>query len=131
MKTFMTICWTAVLLVAIVEAQGPPYDRYQSIPHQEAQPPMPFQQQMPPEYAFRPDLSNPEYGNCLQWERNWKTLWYRYSEYYNQVRMMHPGDQRFGPATRYLQSMKMELDAAWNTFRNNCIYFPRTRRDRR
>ncbi|MDQ1237959.1 MAG: hypothetical protein QG577_143 [Thermodesulfobacteriota bacterium] len=80
---------------------------------------------MPQEYAFRPDLSNPEFGNCLQLEKNWKALWERYTNYYEQVRMMHPGSPQFGQATRILQHMKMELDAAWNAFQGQCIYFPR------
>jgi hypothetical protein len=129
-KTIAIFFWSAFLLAGVVEAQGPSYPPYPSAPYQGGRPPMSSQQEMPSEYAFRPDLSNPEYGACLQLEKNWKALWHRYSQYYNQVRMMHPGDPQFGPATRYLQNMKMELDAAWNTFRNNCIYFPRSRRER-
>jgi len=83
------------------------------------------QAEMPQEYAFRPDLSNPEFGNCLQLEKNWKGLWDRYTNYYHQVAMMHPGSPQFGQATRVLQHMKMELDAAWNAFSSQCIYFPR------
>lgn len=83
------------------------------------------QEEMPQEYAFRPDLSNPEFGNCLQLEKNWKALWERYTNYFQQVRMMHPGSPQFGQATRILQQMKMELDHAWNAFRSQCIYFPR------
>lgn len=130
LKTLLAIFWS-VSFVAMAEAQGPPYGQYSPMPYQRVGPPGTPQQKMPSEYAFRPDLSNPEYGNCLQLEKNWKALWHRYNQYYNQVQMMNPGHPQFGPTTRYLQGMKLELDAAWNTFRSNCIYFPRAGRDRR
>jgi hypothetical protein len=76
------------------------------------------------EYAFRPDLTNPEFGECLQLEKNWKVLWGRYTQMYEQTRWMHPSNSQYIQTTYYLQQLKMQLDAAWNTFSSRCIYFP-------
>lgn len=77
------------------------------------------------EYAFRPDLSNPEYGECLQLEKQWKALWANYTQYYNQARMMYPGNPQYAQITYYLQNLKPQLDAAWNAFSGKCVYFPK------
>src|SRR5271157_2435596 len=51
----------------------------QAPPAQPMQPPAPGppaqQQQMPGEYAFRADLTNPQYGECLGLERTWQANW--------------------------------------------------------
>jgi hypothetical protein len=126
-STTILVVFVSGLFMSVAHGQIPypaqgqrPMGPYQAGPGQG-----PPQANMPQEYAFRPDLSNPEFGNCLQLEKNWKAFWERYTNYYEQVRMMHPGSPQFGQATRVLQHMKMELDAAWNAFQGQCIYFPR------
>lgn len=76
------------------------------------------------EYVFRPELTNPEYGECLQLEKNWKSLWTNYAQVYEQTRWMPPNSPQYVQTTYYLQQLKMQLDAAWNTF-SKCIHFPR------
>ena len=96
-----------------------------------AQPtPVPPQQQNQPsgqglEYAFRPDLTNPEFGMCLKMEKNWRALWQQYMQVYNQLRMMSPQDPRYAQMMRYAYSLKARHDAAWQNFTNRCVYFPR------
>jgi hypothetical protein len=87
----------------------------------------PGQQKPPPgkEYVFRPELTNPEFGECLQLEKNWKTLWGNYTQIYEQTRWMHPSSPQYAQTTYYLQQLKMQLDAVWNTFSTKCIHFPR------
>lgn len=85
----------------------------------------PQQPRQPQEYAFRPDLSNPEYGECLQLEKNWKALWERYAQMYQQTRWIYPGNPQYAQTTYYLQQLKMQLDGAWYAFSSRCIYFPR------
>lgn len=86
-----------------------------------AQPP----QQMPSEYAFRPNLSNPEFGECLQLERNWKTLWNSYYQAYAHAQGMSPSDAQYQQMAAYVNNLRYQLDAAWSNFSQKCIYFPR------
>ena len=85
------------------------------------------QQQQPLEYAFRPDLSNPEYGACLNLEKRWKALYQNYYSAYNQARMMNPRDPQYAQMANYVNSMKAQMDAAWADFSGRCVYFPRHR----
>lgn len=98
---------------------------------QQPAPGMPMQPQQPPgqgsgslEYAFRPDLTNPEFGVCLNLEKQWKDLWQHYYQLYSQIRTMNPNDPRYARLTYYAQGMKAQLDAAWNDFSSRCVYFP-------
>ena len=101
---------------------GPPGQPVQPQPVQ----PQPGQSQggHPSEYAFRPDLSNPEFGRCLNLEKRWKALWQRYYQLYNQARMMNPNDRQYAQLTYYVQVVKQQLDAAWREFSGKCVYFP-------
>ena len=77
--------------------QAQPAPAYpQPQPAQPMQPPAPGppaqQQQMPGEYAFRGDLTNPQYGECLALERTWQANWYRYAAEYQRAIMMNPKD---------------------------------------
>lgn len=85
------------------------------------QPPPGFQQ--PLEYAFRPELTNPEYGQCLAMEKQWKDLWNQYNQLYHQARMLNPRDPRYAQMTYYLYDLKRRLDGAWNNFAARCVYF--------
>ncbi len=110
------------LLPTIACSQAPYY------PQAPAQP-MPGQQpapgpQMPSEYAFRPDLTNPQYGECLGLERNWQGLWQRYAMEYQRAMAMNPRSPEYAEMTRYMQGLKQQLDQAWNIFSSRCIYFP-------
>ncbi|MBI4965074.1 MAG: hypothetical protein HY913_17505 [Desulfomonile tiedjei] len=82
------------------------------------------QQQQPMEYAFRPDLSNPEFGECLELEKNWRALWQRYAQVYQQVTTMNPSDPQYRQMALYAQGLKQHLDAAWNAFSGKCVYYP-------
>ncbi len=79
--------------------------------------------QPPLEYAFRPDLTNPQYGECLQLEKNWRALAERYYQLYSQARAMqnHPG---YAQMTWRLRTLRGQMDAAWQTFSSRCVYFP-------
>lgn len=98
-----------------------PQRRPQPVPQDQPQAPG----QQPLEYAFRPDLTNPEYGECLQLERNWQNLYQKYYQMYSYVRTMSPGDPQYAQTAYYVQHLKSQLDTAWNTFSNRCVYFPR------
>jgi hypothetical protein len=87
-------------------------------------PPAQQQQQAPGEYAFRGDLTNPEYGECLALERTWQANWYRYAAEYRRAIMMNPKDPNFPQMTRYIQGLKQQLDQSWSIFSSKCIYFP-------
>ena len=133
-----------VIILAVVLALVPasawsqaPYPPQQPYPGQapmapvgpplQQQPPA-VQQEQPLEYAFRPDLSNPEYGECLRLEKNWRGLWQRYAQIYQQVRYMNPNDPQYRQMASYAQNMKQQLDSAWNDFSGKCIYFPSRRK---
>lgn len=90
-------------------------------------PPAAPQQEQPLEYAFRPDLTNPQYGQCLQMEKQWKALWQQYYHFYNQHRMMNPADESYRQMTQYVMGLKQQLDYAWATFSAQCIHFPSRR----
>jgi len=98
--------------------QPPPPQAPQQQPYGNPQP------QSADQYAFRPNLSNPEYGECLQLEKNWKSLYFRYYQQYEQARLSGAAAS-YAP---YLQSLKQQLDAAWNAFSSRCIYFPKQRK---
>ncbi|MFH1112539.1 MAG: hypothetical protein V1792_01335 [Pseudomonadota bacterium] len=87
--------------------------------------PVPRQSDSPLEYAFRPDLTNPEFGQCLNLERQWQALWQRYYQLYSQVRMMNPADPQYAQTTYYATMVKSQLDTAWNEFSGKCVYFPK------
>ncbi len=82
-------------------------------------------QQMESEYAFRPNLSNPEFGECLQLERNWKTLWNYYYQAYSHAQSMRPSDPQYQQMAAYVNNLRYQLDAAWSNFSQRCVYFPR------
>jgi len=77
------------------------------------------------EYAFRPNLTNPEYGECLQLEKGWQGLWQRYAQFYQSLQGMSPSDPQYSQTVYFMQQLKNQLDAAWNDFSSKCIYFPR------
>jgi hypothetical protein len=115
--------------------QAPGYPQAQPAPvYPQPQPVQPMQplapgppaqqQQMPGEYAFRGDLTNPEYGECLALERTWQANWYRYAAEYQRAIMMNPKDPNFPQMTRYIQGLKQQLDQSWSIFSSKCIYFP-------
>ncbi|MFH0960424.1 MAG: hypothetical protein V1897_17160 [Pseudomonadota bacterium] len=99
--------------------QGPPPMGSQPQPNQ--------QPQQPSEYAFRPNLTNPEYGECLNLEKRWRSLWQNYYQLYNQTRMMNPSDPQYAQMANYVNHMKIQLDAAWAEFSGRCVYFPKAR----
>jgi len=76
------------------------------------------------QYAFRPDLSNPQYGECLNLERNWQHLWHTYNQLYHYAMMMNQRDPNYVQMTYQLRDLKLQLDAAWHAFSSRCIYFP-------
>jgi hypothetical protein len=101
----------------------------QSPPAQPLGPPqqVPGPQQQPMEYAFRPELTNPEFGECLNLEKVWRAAWQRYAQEYQRARMMNPSDPQYAQMTYYLRNLKQQLDASWQAFSGKCIYFPRNR----
>jgi hypothetical protein len=133
---------TAVLAIAMIilpiaawsQSPYPPQAPYSAqrpvAPGPAPSQPMPQapQQQQPLEYAFRPDLTNPEYGECLRMEKNWQALWQRYAQAYQQFMMMRPTDPQYRQMAVYAQGIKQQLDAAWNAFSGRCVYFPQRRR---
>jgi len=123
--TFIAIMFT--LAASDLLAQGP--FPGQSPPAQPMGPPqtVPLPQQHPAQYAFRPDLTNPEFGECLNLEKVWKGLWQQYAQEYQRARMMNPRDPQYAQMTFYLRNLKQQLDAAWQTFSGRCVYFPENR----
>jgi hypothetical protein len=116
----------AFLLTAIpagITAQAP-YPA-QPQPTQPMPPPQQPPQQQPAEYAFRPDLTNPEFGECLNLEKIWRAAWQRYAQEYQRVRWMNPRDPQYGQMTYYLRNLKQQLDATWQNFSGRCVYFPK------
>jgi hypothetical protein len=87
-------------------------------------PPAQQPQQAPGEYAFRGDLTNPQYGECLALERTWQANWHRYAAEYRRATMMNPRDPNYPQMTWYIQSLKQQLDQSWNIFSSKCVYFP-------
>jgi hypothetical protein len=103
--------------------QGPPagYPQQQA-PFQQPQP-----QPQPLAYAFRPNLTNPEYGQCLGMEKRWQSLYQSYYALYNQARGMNPSDPQYAQTANYVNYMKSQLDSAWAEFSGKCVYFPERR----
>ncbi|MBI5250291.1 MAG: hypothetical protein HY912_12420 [Desulfomonile tiedjei] len=122
-----------VLLLATVSPSSVPGQvPYQGQPPMMQPQPVPQGQQPPgaqhpAEYAFRPDLTNPQFGECLNLEKTWKMLWQRYAQEYQRARMMNPRDPQYAQMSYYLQSLKAQLDAAWQNFSSRCVYFPSRR----
>lgn len=132
LKAFIWIILVLVMLSSVSWAQQPygmQPPAIQPVPGRPPgpQPPPQPQPQQPLEYAFRPDLSNPQFGQCLNLEKNWKVLWQRYAQEYQRFRMMSPSDSQYRQMASYVQGLKQQLDAAWNTFSGQCIYFPRAK----
>jgi hypothetical protein len=125
----------SLIAFILVLVQAPPATLWAQAPYAPQAPMMPpqgppaqgGQGQQPSEYAFKPDLSNPQYGQCLQMERQWKGLWNQYYQLYYQHRQMNPADPSYGQLSHHLGALKMQLDAAWQQFSSQCIYF-RSRR---
>jgi hypothetical protein len=135
MRSWLTavLAFTAIMAITagIALAQGP-YPMQappaQTGPPPGAAPPGPAQQQQPLEYAFRPDLTNPEYGECLQLERNWRTLWQRYAQAYQTAMTLTPSHPQYQQQVAYVNGLKAQLDASWSAFSGKCVYFPPARR---
>jgi len=110
-------------------APGPPAMQPAQPPFpQQPRPPQPMPQTMNPqqplEYAFRPDLTNPQFGECRQIEKNWKAVWQQYYYTYEQIRMMSPQDPRLQQMLSHAHQLKRQHDAAWQALCDRCIYFP-------
>lgn len=103
--------------------QQPMYPSQSQVPVQPAP-----QGQQPLTYAFRPDLTNPEYGQCLQMEKQWKDLWHQYYQQYENYRRWGHADPTQVSIWQYtLTSLRQQLDQAWQAFSSRCIYFPQPR----
>ncbi len=101
-------------------------------PAQPMGPPQQVQgQQQPTEYAFRPDLTNPEFGECLNLEKIWRAAWQRYAQEYQRARMMSPSDPQYPQMSYYLRNLKQQLDTTWQTFSGRCVYFPAVEKQNR
>ncbi|MEW6349798.1 MAG: hypothetical protein AB1646_12100 [Thermodesulfobacteriota bacterium] len=114
------------------EFQLPPGQVPQGVQPQ-AQPPLPPQAPPPQQgagfaYTFRPDLTNPQFGQCLGLEKQWKGLWQQYYEAYQNATQMYPGDPRWAQVTHYLANLKQQLDAAWHQFSSQCVQFREPKR---
>ncbi|HMK35127.1 MAG TPA: hypothetical protein VK463_08675 [Desulfomonilaceae bacterium] len=135
MGTQLKFCLAALLGLLVVAPACPAQVPYGQPPAPMGQPipgrpPGPQQQsqqqfQQPSAYAFRPDLTNPQFGECLNLEKTWKALWQRYAQEYQRFRMMNPRDAQYQQMALYLQGLKRQLDVAWDTFSSRCVYFPR------
>jgi hypothetical protein len=124
--TLILLIFLLIAIPAGISAQAP-YPA-QSRPTQPMQPPQQVpgaQQQQPAEYAFRPDLTNPEFGECLNLEKTWQAAWQRYVQEYQRVRWMNSRDPQYAQMTYYLRTLKQQLDAAWQNFSGRCVYFPK------
>ncbi len=75
-------------------------------------------------YAYRPDLTNPQYGQCLKMEEQYWKMWEEYNQLYQTANTMYPGDPRYARITRYLQGLSQRMNQAWSAFSSRCIYFP-------
>ena len=116
-----------VLIWQIPAAAQNPYLPQQPAPPPAMPQPVPQPQspgQGPLLYDFRPGMSNQQYGRCLWLEKNWKTLWERYESGYRQAQSLNPQDPRYAEIARELANVKQQLDTAWKTLTEECIYFP-------
>ena len=122
--TAALICFSILSIVAYAQAPSPQLPPGQPPPYGPpgSQGP-PAAAQQPLEYAFRPNLTNPEYGQCLQMEKHWQGLWNQYNQLYQQARMMNQRDPRYAQFTYQMYRLKQQLDAAWNNFSSRCVYF--------
>ncbi len=75
-------------------------------------------------YAFRPDLNNYQYGQCLTMERQYMEMWHQYREAYMKITMMGQRHPMYGALTQQIQAMKQQMDTLWNNFSGTCIYYP-------
>jgi hypothetical protein len=126
-KLKTTLIFLTFLLAAIptgITAQGPYPGPPPPVQPMGPPPQGPAPQQQPSEYAFRPDLTNPEFGECLQLEKAWQATWQRYAQEYQRFRWMNPNDPQYAQMTYYLRTLKQQLDATWQTFSGRCVYFP-------
>ncbi len=117
----MLLVMVAILTSLVLPVEVVSQAQFQGVP----QPPQRQPQQMDSEYAFRPNLTNPEFGECLQLERNWKTLWNSYYQAYYHAQRMHPSDSQYQQMAAYVNNLRYQLDAAWTNFSQKCVYFPR------
>ena len=128
MRRGLLCCGLLCLMLAVISSGGlaqAPYPPQTGPPPGAPAPPMrQAPQDQPTEYAYRPDLTNPQFGQCLQMEKQWRHLWEQYYQYYHQHRMMNPADPAYTQLTWHLRNLKQQLDAAWNQFSSQCIYFP-------
>ncbi len=125
LKILMMSLLSAVCMsLSYAQAPYPPQvpSPYQQ-PMQQPTPAGPQAGTRPLEYAFKPDLTNPQYGECLQLEKNWKNLYLQYYRFYEQARM----GQAYGDYTYQINALRSQMDAAWNTFSGKCIYFPKNK----
>ncbi|MEW6112420.1 MAG: hypothetical protein AB1664_09855, partial [Thermodesulfobacteriota bacterium] len=107
-------------LASVADAQAPPDYPMTAPPGPAAPPGGPPVVQSPRQgglqYAFRPDLSNPQYGECLNLEKNWQHLWHTYNQLYHQAMRMNQRDPNYVQMTYQLRDLKLQLDAAWHAF---------------
>ncbi len=126
MVAILTSLVLPVEVVSQAQFQGVPQAPVPQPPQRQPQrAPAQGPQQMDSEYAFRPNLTNPEFGECLQLERNWKTLWNSYYQAYYHAQRMHPSDSQYQQMAAYVNNLRYQLDAAWTNFSQKCVYFPR------
>ncbi|MBI5570515.1 MAG: hypothetical protein HY914_11275 [Desulfomonile tiedjei] len=129
-----TLVVAAIALIVIAEiSQGPASAQNPYVPQRPVVPPPSAMPQLSPQpqpqgqgpllYDFRPGMSNAQYGRCLWLEKNWKTLWERYESGYRQAQSLNPQDPRYAEIGRDLANLKQQLDAAWQTLTDECIYF--------
>lgn len=123
----VVIALSVLVLPLVVHAQAPYPPQPSAPPAAPVPQPTQIPQQQPTEYAFRPDLTNPQYGECLRLEKHWQALWQNYYQLYYQHRMMNPNDPAYSQLTYHVRAVKQQLDNAWQQFSSQCIYFP-TRR---
>jgi hypothetical protein len=103
----------------------PPQGQPGQQPPPQGAPQAPAQGQQPGTYAFRPNLTNPEYGECLQMEKAWKDLWNQYYQQYENYRRWGYSDPTQAAIWQHnLTQLRQQLDQAWQNFTGRCIYFP-------
>lgn len=76
------------------------------------------------EYAFRPNLTNPEYGQCLKMEQHFQGLYNQYTQLYNQYTVTPTSHPNYAQLANHLNQLRVQLENAWQTFAAQCIYFP-------
>jgi hypothetical protein len=58
-------------------------------------------------------------------EKNWHALYQQYYQYYQGFQRMARNDPKTMEMSYFLNSLKSQLDAAWQNFSSRCIYFPK------